>query len=175
MSQRHSTPLTTLANEQIITELSWSRKIINDVLGVTPNSMHPLFGDINDRVRVISLAMGLRLIMRTCINLLQHSTLEYDQGFQSTPAKHVRDRFTGPMSISGVPIHVISFSLFVSPIPRGCAAAQPGTRDCQDPDRTPEVPPTTQIWTEPNKYKHEAKRNKPCILVESRFLPCTSS
>jgi peptidoglycan/xylan/chitin deacetylase (PgdA/CDA1 family) len=31
--------LTTLTNEEIIAELGWSKKIISDVLGVTPNMM----------------------------------------------------------------------------------------------------------------------------------------
>ena len=38
--------LTTLTNEQIIAELGWSKKIIKDVLGVTPNMMRPPYGDI---------------------------------------------------------------------------------------------------------------------------------
>ena len=39
-------PLTTLTNEQIVAELGWSKKVIKDVLGVTPNMMRPPFGDI---------------------------------------------------------------------------------------------------------------------------------
>ena len=38
--------LTTLTNEQIVAELGWSRKVIKDVLGVTPTTMRPPFGDI---------------------------------------------------------------------------------------------------------------------------------
>lgn len=38
--------LTTLSNEQIVAELGWSKKIIKDVLGVTPNIMRPPYGDI---------------------------------------------------------------------------------------------------------------------------------
>lgn len=38
--------LTTLSNEEIIAELGWSKKVIKDVLGVTPNIMRPPFGDI---------------------------------------------------------------------------------------------------------------------------------
>ncbi|KAF9793235.1 carbohydrate esterase family 4 protein [Thelephora terrestris] len=64
----HSAPLTTLTNEQIIAELGWCKKIIKDVLGVTPNTMRPPFGDIDDRVRAISLAMGLTPIMWTRIS-----------------------------------------------------------------------------------------------------------
>jgi len=39
-------PLTTLSNEQIIAEFGWTKKIMQDVLGVTPNMMRPPFGDI---------------------------------------------------------------------------------------------------------------------------------
>lgn len=52
-------PLTTLTNDQIIAELGWTKKVIKDVLGVTPNMMRPPFGDIDNRVRAISFAMGL--------------------------------------------------------------------------------------------------------------------
>jgi len=62
--------LTTLSNEQIIAELGWTKKIIKDVLGVTPNMMRPPYGDIDDRVRAISLAMGLTPVMWTRISPL---------------------------------------------------------------------------------------------------------
>jgi peptidoglycan/xylan/chitin deacetylase (PgdA/CDA1 family) len=39
-------PLTTLTNEQIIAELGWTKKVIKDILGVTPNMMRPPYGDI---------------------------------------------------------------------------------------------------------------------------------
>ncbi|EGN96678.1 carbohydrate esterase family 4 protein [Serpula lacrymans var. lacrymans S7.3] len=52
-------PLTSLTNEQIVAELGWTRKAIKAVIGVTPTTMRPPFGDIDDRVRAISLAMGL--------------------------------------------------------------------------------------------------------------------
>jgi len=51
--------LTTLTNAQIVAELGWTRKAIRTVLGVTPTTMRPPRGDIDDRVRAISLAMGL--------------------------------------------------------------------------------------------------------------------
>ncbi|KAH9487077.1 Chitin deacetylase [Psilocybe cubensis] len=62
--------LTTLTNEQIIAELGWSKKVIKDVLGITPNLMRPPFGDIDDRVRAISMAMGLTPVMWTRISPL---------------------------------------------------------------------------------------------------------
>lgn len=38
--------LTTLTNEQVIAELGWTKKVIKDVTGVTPNMMRPPYGDI---------------------------------------------------------------------------------------------------------------------------------
>ncbi|KAJ3900580.1 hypothetical protein F5879DRAFT_907174 [Lentinula edodes] len=60
--------LTTLTNEQVIAELGWTKKVIKDVTGVTPNMMRPPYGDIDDRVRNISIAMGLTPVMWTRIN-----------------------------------------------------------------------------------------------------------
>uniref|UniRef100_A0A8H7XRL9 chitin deacetylase n=1 Tax=Psilocybe cubensis TaxID=181762 RepID=A0A8H7XRL9_PSICU len=61
----HSKPLTSLTNEQIVAELGWTRRVIKDVLGVTPTTMRPPWGDIDDRVRAISMAMGMVPIMWT--------------------------------------------------------------------------------------------------------------
>jgi peptidoglycan/xylan/chitin deacetylase (PgdA/CDA1 family) len=58
-------PLTSLTNEQIVGELGWTRAAIKAVLGVTPTTMRPPYGDIDDRVRAISLAMGLIPIIWT--------------------------------------------------------------------------------------------------------------
>ncbi len=57
--------LTKLTNEQIVAELGWTRKAIQDILGVTPTTMRPPYGDIDDRVRAIALAMGLQPIIWT--------------------------------------------------------------------------------------------------------------
>ena len=38
--------LTTLTNEQVIAELGWTKKVIKDILGVTPSYMRPPYGDI---------------------------------------------------------------------------------------------------------------------------------
>ncbi|KAF4593027.1 chitin deacetylase [Pleurotus pulmonarius] len=58
-------PLTSLTTEQVVAELGWTRKAIKTVLGVTPTTMRPPFGDIDDRVRAISLAMGMVPILWT--------------------------------------------------------------------------------------------------------------
>ncbi|KAI6149879.1 carbohydrate esterase family 4 protein [Pisolithus tinctorius] len=52
-------PLTMLTTEQVVAELGWTRKAIKEVLGVTPTLMRPPYGDIDDRVRAICLAMGM--------------------------------------------------------------------------------------------------------------------
>ncbi|KAG9312991.1 carbohydrate esterase family 4 protein [Chiua virens] len=52
-------PLTSLTTEQIVAELGYTRKAIKQVLGVTPTLMRPPYGDIDDRVRAITLAMGM--------------------------------------------------------------------------------------------------------------------
>ncbi|KZP01608.1 carbohydrate esterase family 4 protein [Calocera viscosa TUFC12733] len=57
--------LTTLTNAEIVAELGWTREIIRQSIGVTPNTMRPPYGDIDDRVRAICLAMGLRPILWT--------------------------------------------------------------------------------------------------------------
>jgi len=54
-----------LTNEQIVAELGWTRFAIKTVLGVTPTTMRPPYGDIDDRVRAISLAMGMIPIIWT--------------------------------------------------------------------------------------------------------------
>jgi len=58
-------PLTSLTNAQIVAELGWTRKAIKHVLGVTPTTMRPPYGDIDNRVRAISLAMGMMPIIWT--------------------------------------------------------------------------------------------------------------
>lgn len=57
--------LTTLTNEQIVAELGWSKQVIYDTIRVTPNTMRPPYGDIDDRVRYLSMAMGLTPIIWT--------------------------------------------------------------------------------------------------------------
>jgi hypothetical protein len=61
--------LTTLSNEAIVAELGWTKKVIKEVLGVTPNQMRPPYGDIDDRVRAIATAMGLTPVLWTRINV----------------------------------------------------------------------------------------------------------
>ncbi|KAF8329453.1 uncharacterized protein EI90DRAFT_2997168 [Cantharellus anzutake] len=70
-------PLTTLTNEQIVAELGWTKKAIKDVLGVTPNTMRPPYGDIDDRVRAICKAMDLIPILWH-VHLTSSGSTEFD-------------------------------------------------------------------------------------------------
>ncbi|RPD76874.1 hypothetical protein L226DRAFT_532889 [Lentinus tigrinus ALCF2SS1-7] len=58
-------PLTSLTNEQLVAEFGWTRHAIQTVLGVTPTTMRPPYGDIDNRVRAVANAMGLRPIIWT--------------------------------------------------------------------------------------------------------------
>lgn len=58
-------PLTSLSTKQVVAELGWTRKAVKTVLGVTPTTMRPPYGDIDDRIRAISLAMGMAPIIWT--------------------------------------------------------------------------------------------------------------
>ncbi|KAF8311474.1 glycoside hydrolase/deacetylase [Clavulina sp. PMI_390] len=52
-------PLTSLTNEEIVAELGWTMIAIKNVLGVTPNTFRPPYGDMDDRVRAVAKSMGL--------------------------------------------------------------------------------------------------------------------
>jgi len=69
--------LTTQTTEEIIAELGWSKKVIKDVIGVTPNVMRPPYGDIDDRVRAIALAMGLTPIIWSVVNGNDFDTMDW--------------------------------------------------------------------------------------------------
>ncbi|TPX46899.1 hypothetical protein SeMB42_g03537 [Synchytrium endobioticum] len=50
------------SNSEIIMELWWTARIIKDVIGVTPRYMRPPFGNLDDRVRGVIAAMGLKIV-----------------------------------------------------------------------------------------------------------------
>ena len=55
--------MTTLTNEEIVSELYWTQKAIKEAVGITPKCWRPPFGDIDDRVRAIAWQMGMRSIL----------------------------------------------------------------------------------------------------------------
>ena len=59
--------LTKLTNEEVVAELGWTKQVIKDTLGVTPNTFRPPYGDIDDRVRAIAAQMGLTPIIWTSV------------------------------------------------------------------------------------------------------------
>lgn len=66
--------LTTMSNEEIVVELAWTREAIRQITGVSPNTMRPPYGDIDDRVRAICTLMDLTPIIWTSTS----ATKNYD-------------------------------------------------------------------------------------------------
>jgi len=61
-----SHPYTTaVQSESVFAELWYTMKIIKQVIGVTPTCFRPPYGDIDDRVRAVAKALGLRVILWT--------------------------------------------------------------------------------------------------------------
>ena len=57
--------IASLTNEQIVAELGWTMIAIKAIIGITPNTFRPPYGDIDDRVRAIAKSMGLTPILWT--------------------------------------------------------------------------------------------------------------
>lgn len=63
--------MTSFTNEEAFAELWYTRKIIKDILGVTPLCWRPPFGDVDDRIRLI--AKGLNMTT----NVWDHDTVRF--------------------------------------------------------------------------------------------------
>lgn len=70
-------PLTAMTNEQIVAELGWCRKAIKDVIGVTPTTFRPPYGDVDNRVRAIAMAMGLEVSLWTTYHGFAFDTFDW--------------------------------------------------------------------------------------------------
>lgn len=55
--------MTSFSNEIAFAELYYTRKLIKDILGVTPKCWRPPFGDVDNRVRVIAEGMNMTNIV----------------------------------------------------------------------------------------------------------------
>jgi len=100
-------PLTTQTNEEIVAELGWSKKAIYDVTGVTPAYMRPPYGDIDDRVRAISLKMGLTPVIWTAHNGQTFDTRDWQIAGGVVNATGVAATFAG--ILSGAPSMTTGF------------------------------------------------------------------
>jgi len=69
--------LTAVQSESVFAELWYTMKMIKLAIGVTPTCMRPPYGDIDDRVRAVAKALGLRII------LWQSDSFDWEVG--STP------------------------------------------------------------------------------------------
>ncbi|KZT06315.1 carbohydrate esterase family 4 protein [Laetiporus sulphureus 93-53] len=93
--------MTTKTNEEVIAELGWTKKIIKDALGVTPIYWRPPYGDIDDRVRAIGLAMNLYPVIWTRISKTQtFDTGDYTLPSGSTTAVEVLNNWEAIMNNS---------------------------------------------------------------------------
>jgi peptidoglycan/xylan/chitin deacetylase (PgdA/CDA1 family) len=93
--------LTTLTNEQVIAELGWTAKIIKEVTGLTPNTMRPPYGDIDDRIRAIALAMGFTPIIWTGYNDTNFDTNDWHIAAGTVSASGVLAAFETIMQEAG--------------------------------------------------------------------------
>ena len=55
--------MTAFSNEVAFAELYYTRKVIKELLGVTPKCWRPPFGDIDNRIRVIAEGLNLTSIL----------------------------------------------------------------------------------------------------------------
>lgn len=93
--------LTTKTNEEIVAELGWTKEAMKQILGVTPTTMRPPYGDIDDRVRAISLAMGLTPIIWTIANGTSFDTGDWQVAGGIVSADAVVQRFEGFLDNAG--------------------------------------------------------------------------
>ncbi|MCO5585407.1 hypothetical protein L7F22_039340 [Adiantum nelumboides] len=87
--------LTTQTNQQILLELAWTMEVIRQVTGVTPVTMRPPYGDIDDRVRAICKILGLTPIMWTSTSdTMTYDTNDWRIGAGQVSAASVVGNFT---------------------------------------------------------------------------------
>lgn len=90
--------LTTLTNEQIVAEMAWSMKAFKDILGVVPNCARPPYADVDDRVRYIFNAMGLKTVLWTRNGDDNFDTNDWRTVDGSTTAQQAVQKFQGILS-----------------------------------------------------------------------------
>lgn len=74
--------MTSLSNETVFAELYYSIKAAKAIIGVTPTCWSPPYGEVDDRVRYIANAMGLRTISsKKQVELDQNIRLETVKSF----------------------------------------------------------------------------------------------
>jgi peptidoglycan/xylan/chitin deacetylase (PgdA/CDA1 family) len=92
--------LTTLTNAEIVAELGWTAKAIKEITGVTPNTMRPPYGDIDDRVRAIALAMGFTPIIWTGVGTSNFDTDDWHIASGQVSASGVLASFTSILNMA---------------------------------------------------------------------------
>ncbi|KAI9620872.1 hypothetical protein H4Q26_013543 [Puccinia striiformis f. sp. tritici PST-130] len=129
--------LTTITNEQIVAEFAWSMKAFKDILGIEPNCARPPYSDVDDRVRYILNAMGLKTILWTRTPTTNYDTNDWRVVAGSVTAATSLQTFQGFLANRGIEadpgMKVQSISdclgqpLSASYFETGGAAGTPGT------------------------------------------------
>jgi len=113
-------PMTTITTEGIIAELGWAKKVIKDILGVTPLQWRPPYGDIDNRVRAIATAMGLETVLWTRISpTATFDTNDYNVAGGSVSASQVLDNWEsiiGNATVIDTGFIVLEHDLFVQTV-----------------------------------------------------------
>ncbi|KAK0539402.1 chitin deacetylase [Tilletia horrida] len=90
--------LTTLSNEDVYLELRWTMQIIKDVIGLTPNTMRPPYGDIDDRIRAICKLLNLTPVIWTSVGENSFDTDDWQIAGGGTTAVQVYTNFNNILS-----------------------------------------------------------------------------
>ncbi|CAD6975293.1 unnamed protein product, partial [Tilletia controversa] len=86
--------LTTLSNEDIYLELRWTMKVIHDITGVTPLTMRPPYGDIDDRVRAVCKLLNLTPVIWTTANGDTYDTDDWNIPAGGVTSQEVYTKFS---------------------------------------------------------------------------------
>lgn len=79
--------MTSLTNEQVFAEFYYTMQMIKLVVGVTPTCWRPPFGDVDDRVRWIANALGLKTIV------WQYDSNDWKAGIDGITDQDVDDNY----------------------------------------------------------------------------------
>ena len=88
--------LTTLSNDQIVSELVWNALAVRSVIGVTPKYFRPPYGDIDVRVKAILDALGLTTVIWAVDSLDSAGSTQVAQVIGDYASQHPN---SGPISL----------------------------------------------------------------------------
>ena len=86
--------MTSFSNEVAFAELYYTRKVIKDILGVTPKCWRPPFGDVDNRIRLIAEGMNMTNIVWSDDTVSANPSETREPGVDQSPGRleGARDR-----------------------------------------------------------------------------------